>query len=76
MAHMKAKNVPFHLLYSSLSCFKGLQSDGTKCRGMLVEAGASQAKTGSKTKENNSTGETRKQGLPQLSVCHLAVSKS
>ena len=31
VAHMKAMNVPFHLLYSSLFCCKGLHSDRLKC---------------------------------------------
>ena len=31
MPHMKAMNVLFHLLYGSLFCSKGLQSDRPKC---------------------------------------------
>ena len=37
MPHMKAINVPFHLMYSSLMCSKGLESDRSKWRGMLAE---------------------------------------
>ena len=35
--HMEAMNVPFHMGYGSLICFKGLQSDRPKCRGKLVD---------------------------------------
>ena len=31
MPHMKAMDVPFHTMYGSLICFKGLQSDRPKC---------------------------------------------
>ena len=31
MPHMKAMHVPFHTMYGSLICFKGLQSDRPKC---------------------------------------------
>ena len=39
MPHMKAMNVLFHLLYGSLFCSKGLQSDRSECLRMLGEAG-------------------------------------
>ena len=31
MPHMKAMDVPFHTMYGSLICSKGLQSDRPKC---------------------------------------------
>ena len=31
MPHMKAIDVPFHTMYGSLICSKGLQSDRPKC---------------------------------------------
>ena len=31
MPQMKAMDVPFHAIYGSLICFKGLQSDRPKC---------------------------------------------
>ena len=37
--HLKAMDVPFHLVYGSLICFKGLQSDRPKCRASLVDPG-------------------------------------
>ena len=39
MPHMKAMNVLFHLLYGSLFCSKGLQSDRPECLRMVGEAG-------------------------------------
>ena len=36
---MKAGDVPFHLPYGSLICTNRLQSDRSKCRGMLVDPG-------------------------------------
>ena len=35
--HMKAMDVPFHLVHGSLISFKVLQNDGPKCRGMSVD---------------------------------------
>ena len=37
--HMKAMDVPFNLMYDSLICFKGLQSDRPKCWASLVDPG-------------------------------------
>ena len=34
---MKAKDVPFHLIYSGLVYSKGLQNDRPKCRGMPAD---------------------------------------
>ena len=31
MPHMKAIDVPFHLLYGDLTCYQRLQSDRPKC---------------------------------------------
>ena len=42
---MKAMDVPCHLVYGSLICVKGLQSDRPKCRGMLVDPRAFQNHT-------------------------------
>ena len=39
MPHMKAMNVLFHLLYGSLFCSKGLQSERPECWRMVAEAG-------------------------------------
>ena len=39
MPHMKAMKVLFHLLYGSLFCSKGLQSDRPECLRMVGEAG-------------------------------------
>ena len=39
MPHMKAMDVPFHLIYDSLICFKGLQSDRPKCKRLLADPG-------------------------------------
>ena len=36
---MKAMDVPFHLIYDSLICFKGLQSDRPKCKRLLADPG-------------------------------------
>ena len=36
---MKAMEVPFHLMYDSLICFKGLQSDRPKCKRLLADPG-------------------------------------
>ena len=36
---MKAMDVPFHLMYDSLICFKGLQSDRPKCKRLLADPG-------------------------------------
>ena len=36
---MKAMDVPFYLMYDSLICFKGLQSDRPKCWASLVDPG-------------------------------------
>ena len=36
LPRLKAMHVPFHLAYGSLLCFKGLQNDIPKCRGMSV----------------------------------------
>ena len=40
--HMKALDVPFHLVYGSLICFKGLQSDRPKCKRLLADPGEHQ----------------------------------
>ena len=37
--HMKAMDVPFHLMYDSLICFKGLQSDRPKCKRLFADPG-------------------------------------
>ena len=37
--HMKAMDVPFPLMYDSLICFKGLQSDRPKCKRLLADPG-------------------------------------
>ena len=58
------------MIYCSLICSKKLQSDLPKCEGMLVDCGATQGKIGGKT---TVLGRCENRGLPQLSVCHLAV---
>ena len=45
---MEAIAIPFHMRYGSMICSKRLQSDRPKSWWMLVEAGATQAKTVSK----------------------------
>ena len=70
---MEAIPISFHMRYGSMICSKRLQSDRPKSWGMLVEAGATQSKTVSKTTvlewcENR--------GCLSLSFCHLAVSQS
>ena len=42
MLHIKATNVPFHLLHGSLICSKRLQSNRQKCGGILAEPGPPQ----------------------------------
>ena len=42
LSHMRAMDVPFHLVYGSLISFKGLQSDGPKSKGLLVDPRAFQ----------------------------------
>ena len=39
MTQIKAMDVPFHLVYGSLICVKGLQSDRLKCWASLVDPG-------------------------------------
>ena len=39
MPFMEAMYVPFHMRYGSLISLKRLQSDGPKCRRMLVDPG-------------------------------------
>ena len=50
MPHMEAIDVPFHMGYCSLICYKGLQSERAKCLRELVEVSqTSLCKTVSKT---------------------------
>ena len=44
LPHMEAMAIPFHMRYGSMICSKRLQSDRPKSWGMLVEAGATEAK--------------------------------
>ena len=39
MSFMEAKYIPFHMRYGSLISLERLQSDGPKCRRMLVDPG-------------------------------------
>ena len=71
--HMEAKDLSFHMGCSSLMCSKRLQSDRPKCRGMLVEMGPTQAKTGRKTTVLQ-RGENK--GCLHLSVCHLDICQN